>query len=88
MAHVNSQVELVLLCYLAVAHHGRGRGEWMDGEFPGAWVLVVDEVVNDGGKEIERWWKAPDRCGAAEVAELMERLAGDVLKRLYPDWRG
>ena len=36
-----------LLRYLAVAHFGRGRGEWAEGEHPHFWQSVVQEAVNE-----------------------------------------
>ena len=34
-----------LLRYLAVAHFGRGRGDWVEGEYPPHWRRVVEDVV-------------------------------------------
>ena len=34
-------VEAALLRYLAVAHFGRGRGDWAEGEAPAHWKDVV-----------------------------------------------
>src|SRR5262249_8521727 len=34
-----------LLRYLAIAHYGRGRGEWKQGEYPPHWKAEVDAVA-------------------------------------------
>ena len=36
---------MALLRYLAVAHFGRGRGDWVTGEYPPHWRSLVDEVA-------------------------------------------
>ncbi|MDG2125714.1 MAG: GTPase domain-containing protein [Verrucomicrobiales bacterium] len=88
LAHLKSQVELILLSYLAVAHHGRGRGAWQDGEFPAVWGGVAGEEIERHSSRLESWWKDPAGCGEAEAARWMGGLTADVLRRLYPEWRG
>ncbi len=39
-------VQGALLRYLAVAHYGRGRGEWREGEYPAFWRDVVAAAVD------------------------------------------
>jgi hypothetical protein len=73
-----AQAEAALLRYLAVAHFGRGRGDWATGEAPPHWRAVVAEAL------------APQRAAivvATTAAELQPRLveaARAVLRRLYP----
>jgi hypothetical protein len=55
-------VDAALLRYLAVAHFGRGRGDWVQGEAPPHWRAVVDQVL------------APRR--AALTALFEQRAAG------------
>ena len=33
-----------ILRYLAVAHYGRGRGDWVEGEYPAHWRPLVAEL--------------------------------------------
>ncbi len=37
--------EVALLRYLAVAHHGRGRGDWAETETPAHWAGVVQQAL-------------------------------------------
>lgn len=73
-----------LLRYLAVAHFGRGRGEWSEGEHPPFWQGVVESAVAQRKDDLARLRKAPD---AAELAALLEQLGEAVLARLYPGAR-
>jgi hypothetical protein len=51
-------VEAALLRYLAVAHFGRGRGDWAEGESPAHWKDGVRGVARaaprDAGALVER----------------------------------
>jgi hypothetical protein len=81
-AALNAQAEAALLRYLAVAHFGRGRGDWTAGEAPPHWRAVVGEVL------------APRRDalvaarGAARPVEALtlqlSQAMRDLLARLYP----
>ena len=42
---LQSLLQSTLLTYLAVAHHGRGRGEWRADEPPAAWIEAVAAVL-------------------------------------------
>ena len=45
-----------LLGYLAVAHHGRGRGEWRQGDPPTAWVAAVDTALAERTAQRQALW--------------------------------
>jgi hypothetical protein len=45
-----------LLGYLAVAHHGRGRGAWLDEAPPPSWTAAVQEVLAARRAEIDALW--------------------------------
>ncbi|ANU07599.1 DUF3482 domain-containing protein [Paraurantiacibacter namhicola] len=81
-------VGAALLRYLAVAHFGRGRGAWEEGEHPDFWHGVVEEAVAAHEGEVAALYKAGRGEGGAEVeselAALLERIGLDVLGRLYP----
>ena len=79
-----------LLRYLAVAHFGRGRGEWSEGEHPAFWQPLVEEAIASRKAELSRVWKAtvsPSEANTAGVAGL-ERILTEtgsvIMKRLYP----
>ncbi len=80
--------ESSLLTYLSIAHYGRGRGEWSEGEAPAHWQPLVRDVLAESRaawlqalaerKEIDM------QALAASLAPLAERGARAVLARLYP----
>ncbi len=86
-------VQATLLRYLAVAHFGRGRGQWVQGEAPGHWVSVVDDVLAGERQALAAIWaqrstsfdNAEDaqRIGTA-LAPVLARAAQAALERLYP----
>lgn len=86
-------VQAALLRYLAVAHVGRGRGEWQDAEAPPHWVDTVDAVLAGQAQAYAALWRGrsrkADNPGEAEaLAQALEPLLADsaraVLARLYP----
>ena len=79
-----------LLRYLAVAHYGRGRGDWVEGEYPAHWGPRVSETASQHRGELEAVWNAAERRATAhEVAEQLTPLVTqgtrEVLVRLYPE---
>ena len=91
-AHYVEQVQIVLLCYLAVAHFGRGRGSWEDAEHPPHWRDVVKGAVEMEGPRLEKLWKeAGDPKAARAPEQIEEELRGVLaaacakcLRDLYP----
>ena len=79
-----------LLRYLAVAHYGRGRGEWSEGEHPPFWQAVVEEVVGKRDARLTELRRAAEK-GADETAAFtawLEEAGLAVLARLYPEGFG
>jgi hypothetical protein len=86
-------VEAALLRYLAVAHFGRGRGQWAEGEAPPHWRGVVVDVLAAESDALGAVWSS--RATSFENAGEAERLAAELepllacaaraaLERLYP----
>ena len=85
-----------LLGYLAVAHHGRGRGDWMPSEPPAAWGTAVDAALAGRRVAVQALWaqRAPwlaqppqDAAPADWLAALVTLLtdaSADSLRTLYP----
>jgi len=78
-----------LLRYLAVAHYGRGRGEWTDRGYPDFWSEAVKTVVEAHREALSGAWTGRDAEGAAEalapaIREVLSGAARDLLERLYP----
>ena len=84
-------MRLALLRYLAVAHFGRGRGNYEEGEHPAFWKDAVAEVVKGRRDEIDRLWKRAAGGDAESVAGPLERVltdcATELLVRFYPEAR-
>jgi hypothetical protein len=81
-----------LLRYLAVAHYGRGRGDWVEGEYPASWRPLADEVIAARAAEFEAAWpRGAAGDGADALAQrlqpLMAQSAREALTRLYPEAR-
>ena len=78
-----------LLGYLAVAHYGRGRGDWAESEYPSHWRDVVQAVLAERRAAFEPIWalRAQSDAEPASRAALRPVLADaaiEVLARLYP----
>jgi hypothetical protein len=79
-----------LLRYLAVAHFGRGRGEWSEGEHPIFWQAIVAEAVAERKDELARLLKASGTSHGASsepdkaLTGLLRQLGLTILARLYP----
>jgi hypothetical protein len=85
-----------LLRYLAVAHFGRGRGEWRDGEAPPHWPGTVDAALAPHLPAFAALWASrpgkgdalPDDRAVHELAARLQPVLGaaasDALRELYP----
>ena len=78
-----------LLRYLAVAHFGRGRGNFVESEAPAFWqreveaALALHQIELDEALRVLRAPGAPD-AAVANFSTLLARLASHILTRLYP----
>jgi len=78
-----------LLRYLAVAHYGRGRGEWTERGYPDFWSEAVKAVVEARRGALSELWAGRDAEGAAEalapaLRDVVSGAARELLERLYP----
>jgi hypothetical protein len=75
-----------VLRYLAVAHFGRGRGNFVEGEAPAFWQAEVEAAVN--GQHGQLWQSVratPDQDKAeAQVEAVVTAITAQVLAKLYP----
>jgi hypothetical protein len=82
-------IRMSLLRYLAVAHFGRGRGDWEEGEHPAYWQSAVAETVVARRGEIRAVWergKAGDITALeAPLQTLLTGCAAQLLARFYPE---
>ena len=82
-------VESALLRYLAVAHYGRGRGDWTETEYPPFWPPLVAEIVDKHRDRLAKLWTMRQpTCDADAIDRELRRVladaATDMLNRLYP----
>jgi hypothetical protein len=81
-----------MLRYLAVAHFGRGRGQFVEGEAPPFWQAAVEAALGAHRPDLDGLWQqvrdAPDEAdGAALLAPVLAAVLGDVFEHLYPGAR-
>jgi len=86
---LRSMVVAGILRYLAVAHFGRGRGNFVESEAPAFWQSEVEQAVALNDDELTALWRDaredPDRDQAdAQAVILFKHITAVVLGRLYP----
>jgi hypothetical protein len=87
------QARDALLRYLAVAHFGRGAGEYRDREQPALWRDAADRALARRARELKDIWRlarsprGADPRGAlvAQLAAQLEAATAEVLAALYPE---
>ncbi len=82
-------VTSALLRYLAVAHYGRGRGDWKESEYPPFWKDEVAAVVESHRASLALIWR--ERSAGCNMEKLAENLHAELkaatlelFERLYP----
>ena len=86
---LTNRVTAAVMRYLAVAHFGRGRGDFVETEYPAHWRGVVQQEVQREAAAFSRQWSsANEAAGVATLAEnltpLVTAVATRVLASLYP----
>lgn len=75
-------LEAVLL-YLAVAHFGRGRGDWREGESPEFWKASVEEALEAQHFSLEELRKEDTDLALPRVANAVDGIVRAVFASLY-----
>jgi hypothetical protein len=77
-----------LLAYLAVAHFGRGRGEWTESEPPAKWLAHIIQAIDLNEKNLDLVLKNTSDLDQdalrLELHSLLTKLSNMVLQNLYP----
>jgi hypothetical protein len=90
---LDALAEAALMRYLAVAHFGRGRGAWVQGEPPAHWRSAVQAALVPHAAALAAVWRgrstrhdSGDDAGtlAAELQPLLHAATRGALERLYP----
>jgi hypothetical protein len=88
-AFLDGLVRSALLRYLAVAHYGRGRGDWAESEYPPHWPPEVERLVATHRVELAHVWSMRGDTGDAAVlagalVPVLTSMAEQLLDALYP----
>jgi hypothetical protein len=88
-AFLDGLVRSALLRYLAVAHYGRGRGDWAESEYPSHWPPEVERLVAAHRVELAHVWSmrldANDEAAlAAALDAVLTAMTRELLVALYP----
>jgi len=78
-----------VLRYLAIAHYGRGRGRFVEGESPAYWFDAVQSLIAERADTLHALWSRAREGGSPEdtardVAQVLRVLTADALTRFYP----
>jgi hypothetical protein len=96
-AVLDALLRSALLGYLAVAHHGRGRGDWQPVDSPPAWDDAVDAALASRRDAAQALWReraawlaqpvsdAAPAAWQAALTTLLTEASADALRRLYPE---
>ena len=91
---LDRRLAAALMRYLAVAHFGRGRGDFVAGLAPTHWQETVNEAVRVRRTQLQAVWaiaRAADADSsntdttAAALLPIVAAGAREVLTHLYPD---
>jgi hypothetical protein len=78
-----------LLGYLAIAHFGRGRGEWTEVQPPAFWVERIEAALAPQWRKLHEIWKKasamPEVDVQTELQTILLQTSQLVLESLYPD---
>lgn len=86
---LESLLVAAILRYLAVAHFGRGRGNFVEGEAPPFWQAEVEGAVAMHADALGHAWREvraePDAGKAkAQLDAIVTGIAARTLEQLYP----
>ena len=95
---LDQMLDAALLRYLAVAHFGRGRGDWVQGESPPHWREVVQRSLLPHREALAGLWRERDARGsggmeaerlvAVALEPILAQSMREALRTLYPDAPG
>lgn len=77
-----------VLRYLAVAHFGRGRGNFVESEAPPFWQQEVEQAVALHETDVTALWKIlreQEERDLAPASAVVTAITAHVLARLYPE---
>jgi hypothetical protein len=83
------RVVAAVMRYLAVAHFGRGRGEFAQDEYPAHWRGLVESAVASRRARLDAAWRGAVQDTSAPGLEqrlgvIVSEITAEVLASLYP----
>ena len=84
---LDTLLEAALLRYLAVAHFGRGRGDWERAESPPHWQPVVERALAAESEALASLWEQRGdeaQALAQRLQPIIDRALRSTLRQLYP----
>ena len=86
---LNALARSSVLRYLAVAHFGRGRGKYVEGEAPSFWRAEVEKQFGEHAETFRALWNAalepaPSETFLQDVQSALTDTTASVLEQLYP----
>jgi hypothetical protein len=78
---LEAQLVGAILRYLAVAHFGRGRGEWRESEHPAQWRALAEDIARSHRDALEFLSSE----ASPDARPLVREALSSALVRLYPD---
>ena len=89
-AFMRNLVVVGILRYLAVAHFGRGRGDFVENEAPSFWQEEVEQAVARHDAALVALWGdlRRDKVDGEAATALIKQIATATLVRLYPNVAG
>jgi len=86
----------LVMSYLGVAHHGRGRGTWFAAEQPTHWQAASEPALADAASALTAACLAlrtaraaagePSSADSAALRAVLEGVVIKTLEHLYPGW--
>lgn len=82
--------EKSLMLYLAVAHFGRGQGQWRPKEAPKAWSISARLTINRNKEQLQLLWPGigsglKTASAQTDCAKLVQHSIRDVLLDIHPE---
>ena len=82
-----------LLGYLAIAHFGRGRGEWTEVQPPAFWLERIEAALAPQWAKLHAVWEKSSQPATtaanpdtqAQLQTILTQTSQSVLESLYPD---
>ena len=84
---MEARLESAIVRYLAVAHFGRGRGEFQAAAAPARWRDAARAVLQAQAQRRSGLWRdlRSNPLAASRLAAVLEDLLSATLRSLYPD---